>query len=140
MAKFSSGVTMTYALCDERGSDVTTRHESQLLCAGYSKCITIHVFHSYTQTIPPSSHPHTHFIFPPLHTYTHTLFSSPSHTVQPRVLRTEHIIIGTPYTLLDWIQNERVIDPNRITMFVLDEADIMIDQQKQRDQIIRIQK
>ena len=34
----------------------------------------------------------------------------------------------------------KVIDPSRISMFVLDEADIMIDQQGQQDQTIRIQK
>ena len=34
----------------------------------------------------------------------------------------------------------QVIDPKKITMFVLDEADVMIDQQGQQDQTIRIQK
>ena len=34
----------------------------------------------------------------------------------------------------------QVIDPSKITMFVLDEADVMIDQQGQQDQTIRIQK
>ena len=34
----------------------------------------------------------------------------------------------------------QVIDPARISMLVLDEADIMIDQQGQQDQTIRIQK
>ena len=35
---------------------------------------------------------------------------------------------------------KRVINPNRITMFVVDEADVMINQQGQQDQTIRIQK
>ena len=34
----------------------------------------------------------------------------------------------------------QVIDLSKITMFVLDEADVMIDQQGQQDQTIRIQK
>ena len=32
------------------------------------------------------------------------------------------------------------MDPSKIVMFVLDEADVMIDQQGQQDQTIRIQK
>ena len=38
------------------------------------------------------------------------------------------------------IHIQQVIDPNKINMFVLDEADVMIDQQGQQDQTIRIQK
>ena len=34
----------------------------------------------------------------------------------------------------------QVVDPSKIVMFVLDEADVMIDQQGQQDQTIRIQK
>ena len=60
--------------------------------------------------------------------------------VEPRVLRSEHVIMGTSGTVLDWMLKKRVIDPARITMFVLDEADVMIDQQGQQDQTIRIQK
>ena len=48
--------------------------------------------------------------------------------------------MGTSGTVLDWMLKKRVIDPARITMFVLDEADVMIDQQGQQDQTIRIQK
>ena len=60
--------------------------------------------------------------------------------MESRVLRREHIIMGTSGTVLDWVLKKRVIDPKKITMFVLDEADIMIDQQGQQDQTIRIQK
>lgn len=34
----------------------------------------------------------------------------------------------------------QVVDPDKIKMFVLDEADVMIDQQGQQDQTIRIQR
>lgn len=60
--------------------------------------------------------------------------------VELRVLRQEHIIMGTSGTVLDWILKKKVIDPKKIIMFVLDEADVMIDQQGQQDQTIRIQK
>ena len=56
------------------------------------------------------------------------------------MLRREHIIMGTSGTVLDWVLKKRVIDPKKIVMFVLDEADIMIDHQGQQDQTIRIQK
>lgn len=36
--------------------------------------------------------------------------------------------------------NYQVVDPKKIKMFVLDEADVMIDQQGQQDQTIRIQR
>ncbi len=54
--------------------------------------------------------------------------------------RREHVIIGTSGTMLDWILKKRVVDTKNVAMFVLDEADIMIDQQGQQDQTIRIQK
>lgn len=60
--------------------------------------------------------------------------------VENRVERTEHIIMGTSGTVLDWILKRKVVDPSKIVMFVLDEADVMIDQQGQQDQTIRIQK
>ena len=53
---------------------------------------------------------------------------------------TDHVIIGTAGTLLDWIMKSRVFDPKLVNMFVLDEADVMIDQQGQQDQTIRIHK
>ena len=53
---------------------------------------------------------------------------------------TDHILFGTPGTLLDWILRHRVIDPKKIKMFVLDEADVMIALQGHQDQSIRIHK
>ncbi|NXT94721.1 DDX25 helicase, partial [Anhinga rufa] len=50
------------------------------------------------------------------------------------------IIIGTPGTMLDWCFKRRVIDVRKINMFVLDEADIMIDTQGLSYQSIRIQR
>ena len=53
---------------------------------------------------------------------------------------TDHIIFATPGTLLDWILRNRALDPKKIKMFVLDEADVMIAQQGHQDQSIRIHK
>lgn len=50
----------------------------------------------------------------------------------------EQIVIGTPGTVLDWCTKYRHIDPKKISMFVLDEADVMIATQGHRDQSIRI--
>ncbi|XP_008412742.1 ATP-dependent RNA helicase DDX19A isoform X2 [Poecilia reticulata] len=55
-----------------------------------------------------------------------------------RVKLQEHIVIGTPGTILDWCTKYKLIDPKKITMFVLDEADVMIAMQGHRDQSIRI--
>lgn len=52
----------------------------------------------------------------------------------------EQIVIGTPGTMLDWCFKRRVIDVKKISMFVLDEADIMIDTQGLSYQSIRIQR
>uniref|UniRef100_A0A8C5E9L9 RNA helicase n=1 Tax=Gouania willdenowi TaxID=441366 RepID=A0A8C5E9L9_GOUWI len=51
----------------------------------------------------------------------------------------EQIVVGTPGTLLDWTRF-KIIDPKKITLFVLDEADVMIATQGHRDQSIRIQR
>ena len=53
---------------------------------------------------------------------------------------TDHIIFAMPGTLLDWILRNRVLDPRKIKMLVLDEADMMIAQQGYQDQVIRIHK
>nr|XP_061802332.1 ATP-dependent RNA helicase DDX19B-like isoform X2 [Nerophis lumbriciformis] len=50
----------------------------------------------------------------------------------------EQIVVGTPGTILDWCTKFKMIDPKKITMFVLDEADVMISTQGHRDQSIRI--
>lgn len=52
----------------------------------------------------------------------------------------EHVIIGTPGKILDWTIKLKVFDIKKISVFVLDEADIMIAQQGHQDQCIRIHK
>lgn len=53
---------------------------------------------------------------------------------------TDHIIIGTPGKCLDWAIKFKVFDLKKITVFVLDEADVMIATQGHQDQCIRIHK
>ncbi|KAM0733862.1 DEAD-box helicase Dbp80 [Formica fusca] len=53
---------------------------------------------------------------------------------------TEHIIIGTPGKVLDWGHKFKYFDLRRISVFVLDEADVMIATQGHQDQCIRIHK
>ncbi|XP_071432525.1 ATP-dependent RNA helicase DDX25 isoform X2 [Pithys albifrons albifrons] len=50
----------------------------------------------------------------------------------------EQIIIGTPGTTLDWCFKQRILDLEKISLFVLDEADIMMDMQGLSYQSIRI--
>lgn len=52
----------------------------------------------------------------------------------------EQIVIGTPGTVLDWCLKLKFIDPKKIKVFVLDEADVMIATQGHQDQSIRIQR
>ncbi|NWR79224.1 DDX25 helicase, partial [Centropus unirufus] len=52
----------------------------------------------------------------------------------------EQIVIGTPGTMLDWCFKRGLIDVKKIKVFVLDEADIMIDMQGLACQSIRIQR
>ena len=52
----------------------------------------------------------------------------------------EQVVVGTPGTVLDWILKRRALDPSKIVLFVLDEADIMIATQGHQDQTIRIHK
>uniref|UniRef100_A0A674P7W0 RNA helicase n=1 Tax=Takifugu rubripes TaxID=31033 RepID=A0A674P7W0_TAKRU len=52
----------------------------------------------------------------------------------------EQIVIGTPGTMLDWCGKFKFFDPKKILVFVLDEADVMIDTQGHQDQSIRIQR
>jgi ATP-dependent RNA helicase DDX19/DBP5 len=49
------------------------------------------------------------------------------------------IVVGTPGTVMDLIQ-KRQIESRSVKIFVLDEADNMIDQQGLGDQSIRIKK
>ena len=50
------------------------------------------------------------------------------------------IIVGTPGTVLDWSLKFKAIDLKKLKVFVLDEADVMIDTQGHQDQSIRIQR
>lgn len=52
----------------------------------------------------------------------------------------EQIIVGTPGKVLDWATKYRFFDANKIQVFVLDEADIMVDTQGHQDQSFRIRK
>ncbi|XP_053687392.1 DEAD-box helicase Dbp80 [Sabethes cyaneus] len=52
----------------------------------------------------------------------------------------DHIIIGTPGKLMDWGIKFRAFDLKKISVFVLDEADVMIATQGHQDQCIRIHK
>jgi len=50
-----------------------------------------------------------------------------------------HILVGTPGTLLDFIRKKQV-DVSKLKVFVLDEADNMLDQQGLGDQCVRVKK
>lgn len=52
----------------------------------------------------------------------------------------EQIIVGTPGKVLDWVTKYKFFDPKKIKVFVLDEADIMVDTQGHQDQSFRIRK
>jgi ATP-dependent RNA helicase DDX19/DBP5 len=52
---------------------------------------------------------------------------------------TAHIVVGTPGTLTDMIKR-RQIDPKGVKIFVVDEADNMLDQQGLGDQTLRVKK
>jgi ATP-dependent RNA helicase DDX19/DBP5 len=52
---------------------------------------------------------------------------------------TAHIVVGTPGTVADLIKR-RSIAVDKVSIFVLDEADNMLDQQGLGDQSIRIKK
>lgn len=52
----------------------------------------------------------------------------------------EHIVIGTPGTVMDWALRFKALQLEKIKVFVLDEADVMISMQGHQDQSTRIQK
>jgi ATP-dependent RNA helicase DDX19/DBP5 len=52
----------------------------------------------------------------------------------------DHIVIGTPGKLQDWIFRQRALSLSEIRVFVFDEADQMLAVQGHRDQSIRIYK
>lgn len=51
-----------------------------------------------------------------------------------------HVLFGTPGKVLDWAVKYKFFDIEKIRIFILDEADIMIDTQGHRGQSMRIQK
>ena len=53
---------------------------------------------------------------------------------------TQQIVIGTPGTALDWIRKQRLFDPTKLKVFVLDEADVMISEQGHKDQSIAVKR
>uniref|UniRef100_A0A3Q2CLT5 RNA helicase n=1 Tax=Cyprinodon variegatus TaxID=28743 RepID=A0A3Q2CLT5_CYPVA len=76
----------------------------------------------------------------PLKTVSGVFMSACLCSVERGIKRQEQIVIGTPGTVLDWCTKYKLIDPKKITMFVLDEADVMIARQGHREQSIRIQR
>jgi ATP-dependent RNA helicase DDX19/DBP5 len=52
---------------------------------------------------------------------------------------TAHIVVGTPGTMTDLIRR-KVIDVSEVKLFVLDEADNMLDQDGLGDQTLRVRK
>ncbi|KAK4336524.1 hypothetical protein RND71_044240 [Anisodus tanguticus] len=52
----------------------------------------------------------------------------------------EHVIIGTPGKMVDWALRFRAFDLKKINVFILDEADVMIDTQGHGTQSIKLQK
>jgi len=52
---------------------------------------------------------------------------------------TAHIVVGTPGTMTD-LMRRKVIDVSGIKVFVLDEADNMLDQDGLGDQTLRVKK
>ncbi|KAA0191986.1 hypothetical protein HAZT_HAZT007066 [Hyalella azteca] len=53
---------------------------------------------------------------------------------------TDHIVIGTPGKVLDWLTKARALSLADCCVFVLDEADVMIATQGHQDQSVRIHK
>ena len=51
----------------------------------------------------------------------------------------DHIIVGTPGTVMDLLRR-RAIDPRTVNVFVLDEADNMLDLQGMGEQSFRVKK
>lgn len=72
--------------------------------------------------------------------YIYRRLKTPFSTVPRGTDVTKQIVIGTPGTVLDWCFKRKLIDLTKIRVFVLDEADVMIDTQGFSDQSIRIQR
>ena len=52
----------------------------------------------------------------------------------------EQIIVGTPGKIVDWCVKYKFIDLSKLSVFVLDEADVMIATQGHQTQSLRIRK
>ena len=52
----------------------------------------------------------------------------------------EQIVLGTPGIVLDWILKKKALDPTKIVLLVVDQADVFITTQGYQDQTIRISK
>jgi ATP-dependent RNA helicase DDX19/DBP5 len=52
---------------------------------------------------------------------------------------TAHVVVGTPGTMTDLLRR-KVIDTSEVKVFVLDEADNMLDQDGLGDQTLRVKK
>lgn len=64
--------------------------------------------------------------------------SNASGSLKKRQMLTDHIIVGTPGIILDCLKRRQTINVNHLKMFVLDEADHMLDYDGLGDQSIRI--
>ncbi|NXN10697.1 DDX25 helicase, partial [Indicator maculatus] len=73
-------------------------------------------------------------------TDTRVTYAIRGNRVRQGTVSKEQIVVGTPGTTLDWCFKLKVVDLQRIRLFVLDEADIMIDTQGLSYQSIRIQR
>ncbi|XP_054251706.1 ATP-dependent RNA helicase DDX25 [Indicator indicator] len=73
-------------------------------------------------------------------TDTRVTYAIRGNRVRQGTVSKEQIVVGTPGTTLDWCFKLKVVDLQRIRLFVLDEADIMIDTQGLSCQSIRIQR
>lgn len=92
-------------------------------------------------SLPAVIRPHSEIellILMALHENEHLFIVSVS--VQRGMKLQEQIVIGTPGTMLDWCSKFKFIDPKKVKVFVLDEADVMIATQGHQDQSIRIQR
>lgn len=68
------------------------------------------------------------------------MFTFYVHLVEKGSKIEEQIIVGTPGKVLDWATKYKFFNPKNIKVFVLDEADIMVDTQGHQDQSFRIRK
>ena len=54
--------------------------------------------------------------------------------------RPPQLVVGTPGTMFDMIQKRKTIKTDHVKVFVLDEADNMLDQRSLGDQTLRVKK